>query len=233
MVELGRGVKAGILAGLVYGIFSAFTIPLFFYLFASLFGFNTSPSLFGGYYVQLGFNPFALIIAGPILGLILGIIYALTYNRLPGREIGKTWGNRARTRPLFKMSETKSIVLTFVVWIIIVLVSIPTQLQTSLFFSEVESALNLQIIMTAWAFFLFVPFLGQLLGQFWDRFKPKTPQPEARTEHISYPANQALTLPVFPSLSSRKCILLSFVDVVRIVGFFTSAEVAERIGEAV
>ena len=34
-------------------------------------------------------------------------------------------------------------------------------------------------------------------------------------------------------MSSRNCIPLSFIDVVQAVGFFTSAEVAERISEAV
>jgi len=44
---------------------------------------------------------------------------------------------------------------------------------------------------------------------------------------------KALTLAVYPSLSSRNCISLSLIDVVPIVGFFMSAEVAERISEAV
>ncbi len=48
------------------------------------------------------------------------------------------------------------------------------------------------------------------------------------------PANlQALTLILYPAVSSRNCIPLSFIDVVQMVGFFTSAEVAERISEAV
>jgi len=38
---------------------------------------------------------------------------------------------------------------------------------------------------------------------------------------------------VYRSLSSRNRIQLSFLDVVQTVGFFMSAEVAERISEAV
>jgi hypothetical protein len=168
MTELGRGIKAGILAGLVYGIFYALSGWVIFPIFASLLGFYTyRPVGYGAwYYVELRVNPFAGIIIGPILGVILGLIYAFTYNRLPGRKIAK-----------WTVAQSKGVVLTLIVWVIILLISIPTQLPTSLFFSEIEGALTLQIIMTAWAFFLFVPLLGVQLGSFWDRFKPKTPQP--------------------------------------------------------
>jgi len=156
LVEFGRGVKAGIVAGLVYGIFYAIIIPIFFSLVASLLGFQTSPSLWGGYYVQLRVNPFALIIGGPILGLILGIIYAFTYKWLPGR------GARA-----------KSYVFALIVWLIVALITITTQLPTGLFFSEVEGAQNLQIIMTGLAFLVFVLSFGEL-GWCWNKFGPKT-----------------------------------------------------------
>jgi hypothetical protein len=160
LVELGRGVKAGILAGLVYGILYAISVPIFFYFFASLLGFRTSPSLWGGYYVQLIVNPFTLIIGGPILGLILGIIYAFTYNWLPGSR-----------------AQTKGVVLTLIVWVIIASITLTTQLPTFLFVSEIEGAQNLQIIMTTWAFILFVLALGDTLGVLWNKFKPKTLPP--------------------------------------------------------
>jgi len=157
LVEFGRGVKAGIVAGLVYGVSYAFFIPLFLWSFAPLFGFQTSPSIWGGYYVQLRVNPFALIIGGPILGLIIGIIYAFIYKWLPGR------GPRA-----------KSCVFALIVWVIVALITITTQLPTTLFVSEVEGAQNLQILMTAITFFIFVGIFGSALGRLWITFGPKT-----------------------------------------------------------
>jgi hypothetical protein len=177
MAELGRGIQAGILAGLIYGIVYAFTVPFFFEFFAAILHIWTSPPPLGGYYVQLRVNPFVFIVIGPILGLILGLIYALTYNRLPGREIGI---GSARARALgyqWTLAEAKGTVLTLIVWVIILLISILTGLPTFVFFSEIEGALTLQIIMTAWALVLFVPFLGRMLGTFWNRFKPKIPPP--------------------------------------------------------
>jgi hypothetical protein len=156
LVELGRGIKAGIVAGLVYGILYAIIIPISFSLFASLLGFRTSPSIWGGYYVQLRVNPFALIIGGPILGLILGIIYALAYKWLPGRS-----------------ARVKSYIFALIVWLIVVLITITTQLSTGLFFSEIEGAQNLQIIMTGLSFLVFVLSFGEL-GWGWNKFGPKT-----------------------------------------------------------
>jgi hypothetical protein len=157
MVELGRGVKAGIVAGLVYGIFYALTVPLVFLIFASILGFQTSPSFWGGYYVQLKVNPFALLIGGPILGVILGIFYALTYKWLPGRS-----------------TRAKSYVFALIVWVILALITITTQLPTTLFVSEIEGAQTLQILMTAWTFLLFVVFVGNGFGWGWIKFGPKT-----------------------------------------------------------
>ncbi len=157
MVELGRGIKAGIVAGLVYGIFYAITVPAMFFIFASILGFQTYPSLWGVYYVQLKVNPFSLLIGGPFLGLILGIIYALTYKWLPGRS-----------------ARAKSYVFALIVWLIVALITITTQLPTTLFVSEVEGAQILQIIMTAWTFIVFVTSFGEL-GWFWNKkFGPKT-----------------------------------------------------------
>jgi hypothetical protein len=171
MAELGRGFKAGILAGLVYGIFQALSGWFLFPFFASLLGVNTSPSFLGGHYVHLEVSPFESIILGLIWGVILGPIYALAYNRLPGREIGKS------TRAQWTASETKGIVLTLIAWLIVVPISIAAQLPTSLFVSEIEGERTLQIIMTAWGFVLSVPLLGRMLGWFWNRFKPKIPPP--------------------------------------------------------
>jgi MFS family permease len=156
LVELGRGVKAGIVAGLVYGIFYAIIIPISFSLVASILGFRTSPSLYGGYYVQLTVNPFALIIGGPILGLILGIIFAFTYKWLPGRS-----------------ARAKSYVFAIIVWLIVVLITITTKLSTGLFFSGIEGTQSLQIIMTGLAFLVFVLSFGEL-GWGWNKFGPKT-----------------------------------------------------------
>jgi predicted histidine transporter YuiF (NhaC family) len=168
VAELGRGIKAGILAGLVYGILYALYGLIFFQIFASQLGFYSYDAAVN-YYVAHAL--FADIIIGIIWGLILGLIYAFTYNRLPGRKIGKS------ARAQWTVSETKGAVLALIVWVIIFLISIPTQLQTSLFLSEIEGALTLQILVTAVSFLLFVLMLGYQLGWFWDRFKPKTPQP--------------------------------------------------------
>jgi len=169
VAELGRAIKAGILAGLVYGIFYAFSVLLLFPVVASLLGIYTySPpaGIIGSWtYVQLRVNPLAAIIIGPIYGLIIGVIYAFTYSRLPGRKIGR-----------WSISQTKGVVLAIIVWLVMLLIAIPTRLPTSAFFSEIEGAPLLQITMTAWALFLFIT-LGVQLGAFWDRFKPKTPQP--------------------------------------------------------
>ena len=158
MVEFGRGVKAGIVAGLFYGFLYAITVPMFFYLFATLLGFRTSPPSWGwGYYVQLRVNPLVLLIVGPILGVILGVIYAFTYKWLPGRS-----------------ARAKSYVFALTVWVILALITITTQLPTTLFVSEIEGAQNLQILMTAWTFFLFVGIFGTEIGRFWIKFGPKT-----------------------------------------------------------
>ncbi|MDX1813220.1 MAG: hypothetical protein R3319_00350 [Candidatus Bathyarchaeia archaeon] len=157
MVELGRGVKAGIVAGLVYGVEYAFLMPLFFSIFSHLLGFQTSVSLWGGYYVQLRVNPFALLIGGPFLGLILGMMYAFIYKWLPGRG-----------------ARVKSVVFALILWVILALITIATQLPTTLFVSQVEGAQTLQILMTAFAFMFFVGTLGGGLGWGWIKFGPKT-----------------------------------------------------------
>ena len=162
MVELTRGIKAGIVAGFIWGVVQALLVLVFFHIFASLLGIPTTPPPFGGRYVVLRVNPFMGLIIGPIFGVILGIIYALTYNRLPGKKLG-TW----------TVSMTKGAFLALVVWVVLFLIAVPTGLSTGLFFSELEEYRTLQIIMTVFSLWFFVIFLGQQLGNFWDKFKPK------------------------------------------------------------
>jgi len=164
MVELVRGIKAGIVAGIIYGVFYALFFWIFPILVASLLGIPTTPSPFGGRYVKLRVHPFAGLIIGPIFGIILGIIYAFTYDRLPGRKL-LTW----------KDSEVKGAILALVVWVILFLIAIPTRISISLSFSELEEYRVFQIIMTLFALWFFI-ILGQQLGYFWDKFKPKEPK---------------------------------------------------------
>lgn len=175
MVEMVRGIKAGIVAGLAYGISYAITVPVLFASLASLFGFRTTQLgwLGAGYYVQLRANPFASLIVGPIFGVTLGLIYALTYALLPGRRIAR-----------ISESETKGLVLGFVVWLI------PLALQRSgatLFFSEIEGAASFQMILTAWSLVLFL-IMGVVLGNVWNRFKPKATQPPSAEIEPSMPS---------------------------------------------
>ena len=158
MVELIRGIKAGVVAGLIWGVVHALLGSVFFVFIASLLGIPTTPPPFGGRYVALRVNPFMGLIIGPIFGVILGIIFAFTYNRLPGKQLS---------------SMAKGMVLALTVWVILFLMTVPTGVSTGLFFSELEEYRTLQIIMTAFALWFFVIFLGQQLGRFWDRFKPK------------------------------------------------------------
>jgi len=162
VVELRRGIKAGIVAGVIYGIVYAFFITFFFYIIASLLGIPTAPPPFGGRYVALRVNPFMGLIIGPIFGIILGVIYAFTYNRLPGRKL-RAWS----------VSRTKGIVLALLIWFIIFLIAVPTRFSTGLLFSELGDYQIFQIFMTAMAAWCFILVLGQQLGNFWDKFKPK------------------------------------------------------------
>ncbi len=126
-----------------------------------MFDVPVSPPIFGGSYIALRVNPFMAIIAGPVFGVILGLIYAFVYHRLPERKLGK-----------WSVSSTKGALLALLVWVLLVLISIPTQLSTTLFFSEFGEYQAFQIIMTLIALWLFL-ILGIQLGYFWDRFKPK------------------------------------------------------------
>jgi hypothetical protein len=99
-----------------------------------------------------------MLIIGPILGLVFGIIYAVTYKWLPGRS-----------------ARTKSYVLAMIVWAIVAVITITTQLPTSLFISEIEEAQNLQILMTGLTFLVFVLSFGEL-GWLWNKLAPKNQQ---------------------------------------------------------
>lgn len=164
MVELVRGLKAGILGGLVYGVFYAFFVYFFFYAFGALFGVPTKPPPFGGEYVKLSVNPFVSLIIGPILGIILGLIYAAAYNRLPGKKLGN-----------WSVSMTKGAFLTFIVWVILFLISAPTNLPTSLLFHELGAYRAFQITLILFAMWFFVIF-GEMIGYFWDRFRRRQPK---------------------------------------------------------
>jgi len=162
MVELIRGIKAGVVAGLIYGAFYAFVFLVFFVLLASLLDIPITPLPFSGEYVTWRVNPLMALIVGPIYGAILGIIYALTYNRLPGKQLGK-----------WTVSMTKGMVLALIVWVILFLLALLTWFPPGLLFHELEKYRTFQILLTVFASWIFVGILGQQLGRFWDRFKPK------------------------------------------------------------
>jgi len=147
MVELIRGIKAGIVAGLIWGFFHAMLGLVFFPFFASLLDVPTTPPPFGGRYVALRVNPFMSLIIGPVFGVILGIIYAFAYNRLPWKKFGG-----------WTVSMTRGAILALIVWVILFLIAVPTGLSTGLFFSELEAYRILQVIMTAFAFWFFIIF---------------------------------------------------------------------------
>lgn len=168
MVELVRGIKAGIVAGLIYGVFAALWSFAGFALIASLLNVPITPPPFGGKYVTWSVNPLAYPIIGLIFGVILGIIYAFVYNRLPEKTFLK-----------WTVSMTKGAILALIVWIIMFLITVPTGFSTGLFFHELAEYRTFQIIMTAFAFWIFI-ILGQQLGYFWDKFKPK----QSKNTHI-------------------------------------------------
>ena len=159
--ELVRGLKSGIVAGLIYGILYALMITVLFQVVGPLLDVPTSAPIFGGSYVVLSVNPFMAIIVGPIFGIILGLIYAFVYQRLPERKIGR-----------WSVSSTKGALLALVIWLVLILISIPTRLSTTLFFSEFGEYQAFQIVLTLAALWLFL-VMGIQLGSFWDRFKPK------------------------------------------------------------
>ncbi len=146
---------------MIYGILYAFMITILFQVVGPLLDVPVSAPIFGGSYVVLSVNPFMAIIVGPIFGIILGLIYAFVYSRLPERKVGK-----------WSVSSTKGALLALLIWVVLILISIPTRLSTTLFFSEFGEYQAFQIVMTLAALWLFL-ILGIQLGYFWDRFKPK------------------------------------------------------------
>lgn len=161
LADLVRGLKSGIAAGLIYGILYGFMITVLFSIAGPLLGVPVTPPPFGGRYIVLSVNPFMAIIIGPIFGIIIGLIYAFTYDRLPSRKF-RNW----------TLSRTKGAVLALLIWLLLLLIAIPTRLSTTIFFSEFGEYQAFQIVMSLAALWLFL-ILGLQLGYFWDRFKPK------------------------------------------------------------
>jgi len=116
-------------------------------------------------------NPWLALITGPIFGAILGIIFAFTSDRLQGKKLGE-W-TVSTTRGAWSVSMVKSAILSFAVWVLLFLLTIPTGFPTGLYISESGQYRTYQIFVTAFALFLFVSFLGVQLGYFWDKFEPK------------------------------------------------------------
>jgi hypothetical protein len=171
VVEMTRGIKAGVVAGLVYGICYVITVPALSTGLASLLGL--------GCCVQLRVSPLAALIIGPIYGVILGVIYAPTYGLLPLRRIGR-----------IGESEIKGCVLGFVVWLIMLALGWP---RATLFFSQIEGAAIFQTILTVWALILFV-LMGGVLGNMWNRFKPRPTPPPSREVETAIPSAEARPL---------------------------------------
>ena len=147
------GIKAGVVSGLIYGIFLAPLIYLELILFkeeymsmiiASLTSSSITPE--EAYNITLLIGPILVFIMGIILGLIFGIIYGWAYNRIPGRT-----------------SIIKGIIFGLILWFILsVLLGLG-----NLWYSVTYYLYGLGVGLIEYLIF------GVLLGFFYNRFIPK------------------------------------------------------------
>lgn len=159
MTKTGNGVKAGAVAGIVYGIiasiFSIVGLVLFkTQVLATLTKYADLASSRSGvtisaqaiYNLEFILSPIVSIIGGIILGLILGLIFAYVYHRLPGSK-----------------ATTKGMIFGLILWIILgLLLGIGNISEFSLSYYVLTSVVGGFIATIAYGF---------LMGSLFDRWE--------------------------------------------------------------
>ncbi|MDH5783723.1 MAG: hypothetical protein OEZ35_08715 [Candidatus Bathyarchaeota archaeon] len=152
MVEVGRGLKAGVVSGVIYGVVNAIVNII---VMGVIF-----PSVFPEFFVQVfGFVEMIILvvlfvaglIAGATIGLIFGFIFAVLYKELPGRT-----------------SVIKGAIFSIVLWVILGLTMQLAATSVGWPPSEARFLVSIPIMISLGTSIL----LGILLGYFWDRLSP-------------------------------------------------------------